>query len=96
MLATLSLDSHPSVRGAAAANLANLVATERADPLAVEAFRRCLDDPGREVPANIAASLVGAPARGAIATEALTRLRSHRSAYVRARAGSATRSSQAT
>ena len=96
VLATLSLDSHPSVRGAAAANLANLVATERADPLAVEAFRRCLDDPGREVPANIAASLVGAPARGAIATEALTRLRSHRSAYVRARAGSATRSSQAT
>ncbi|MBB6397403.1 hypothetical protein BKA00_004317 [Actinomadura coerulea] len=88
LLVSLLLDPHPAVRGAAAAQLADIVATERGNSLAIDGLRFCLRDPGVVVPASIAATLEHLSTQNEHTNEVLIELSSHPSAQVR---GSAVR-----
>jgi hypothetical protein len=88
MLVTLAQDPEPEVRGTAAAGLASMVAEERGGTFAAKGLQHCLSDPGTLVPISIAAALTHAPTRSRTAQKALTDLRSHLSARVRAAVGS--------
>jgi hypothetical protein len=88
VLVTLSQDLEPAVRAAAAAGLAFLVATECGGAIAVHGLQHCLRDPGTTVPRSVATALAKVPARSPVADKALSHLRDHASAYVRATAAS--------
>jgi hypothetical protein len=81
VLVALSTDEDPGVRAAAAVGLAERLGTSERSPLVDQAVRSCLEDPGAQVPASLAATLhsVGNPTT----TEALGHLREHVSATVR-------------
>jgi uncharacterized protein DUF4365 len=83
VLATLGQDHQSSVRAQAAAGLASRVANGLDDALAGGAFRRCLEDPGRDVPLAIARSLIGIDWKSEQVELALERLSGHPSAAVR-------------
>jgi hypothetical protein len=83
LLAALSHDDASSVRAQAAAGLARRVAAGLGDALAGGAFRRCLEDPGRDVPLAIARSLIGTEWNSELVEPAVRRLNGHPSATVR-------------
>lgn len=83
ILASLAQDPCPDVRAGAAAGLATLASDHDEKSFAAQALERCLNDPGRKVPATIAAVLAATSKRGVVAQRALDQLRSHRSTYIR-------------
>lgn len=83
ILAALSQDPDPAVRGTAAAGLASLVAAGSSDPLAVNSLQNSLRDAGTRVPAYVAMALADAPTRSVAAQEALQFFSGHLSANVR-------------
>ena len=84
-LAALSSDPQPEVRAAAAAGLARLAVAGVGGPQAASALRACLDDPGIQVPAQMAATL--GDLSGPAADHLREPLRGHQSARVRRMAG---------
>jgi tetratricopeptide (TPR) repeat protein len=83
VLLALAQDRDPGVRAAAGAGLAFLVAAEQGGGAAADGLWRCVRDSGTRVPAAVADWLAHAPDRGEVAQDALARLCTHASAYVR-------------
>jgi HEAT repeat protein len=83
LLLGMTTDQDPSARSAAAMALAWLVGRSLGGTTAVRALERCLEDPGTQVPASIAATLVDSQPRPADGDRLLARLRDHPSAVVR-------------
>jgi hypothetical protein len=83
ILVSLSDDEHPSVRAAAAAGLAYLLAKDKANSLAKSALKRSLSDPGIWVPRGIAGQLASIDERGAEARKLLRELQKSRFAPIR-------------
>jgi hypothetical protein len=83
VLVVLCDDSHPSVRAAAAAGLARLVADGKGGGLALSALCHSADDSGIWVPRAIAGQLAAAETRDNEAEYLLKSLRRHRFAPVR-------------
>jgi hypothetical protein len=83
VLAVLCDDSHPSVRAAAAAGLAQLFADGKGGSLGRSALCHAVEDSGTWVPRAIAAQLAAADSREKEAEDLLRSLRRHRFVPVR-------------
>ncbi len=92
LLCGMTTDRDPLTRGAAAMALAWLVARSIGGTMTVRALERCLEDPGTQVPASIAAALADSQQNSADGHRLLTRLQDHPSATVRRLSAKANRS----